>query len=128
MGIFSTIFGSSKVIETGLKLIDDIHYSDSEEAEDKRKEATLKTNAKIELLKAYAPFKLTQRYLAFAFSGIFLFIMINGVLGSLYGFILLENVNNARDFANEMWLGEIVIAIIGFYFSGGFVESFNRKK
>jgi len=115
-GILGTIFGSGKVIESGMKLIDDIHTSTEEEI-------VAKSKAKIDLLKAYEPFKLAQRYIAFAFTGIFIFILLNGVLGSLYGIVDMENVDRARNFADEMWLGQIMIAIVGFYFGGGFIES-----
>ena len=116
---FWNLFGGT-VIEKGFELIDDIHTSDEEEIKAKAK-------AKVDLLNGYAPFKIAQRYLAFMFTGVFIFIMLNGVLGALYGIVPLENVNNARDFANKMWLGEIMIAIITFYFGGGFIESKNRK-
>ena len=58
--------------------------------------------------------------------------MINGVLGSLYGVVDMDNVKRALDFANEMWLGQSMAIILSFYFGGGFVESFkgvgNGKK
>ena len=57
----------------------------------------------------------------------FIFIMLNGVLGALYGVINMENVNEAKAFANEMWLGEIMLAIVGFYFGGGLFESARKK-
>ncbi len=128
MGIISKMLGLDNVVEKGLKIIDDFHYSDGEEAEDKRKDRVAKTKAKIDLMNAYAPFKLAQRYLALMFTSVFLFIIINGVLGSLYGWIDIANVHAAKDFANEMWLGEIVIMIVTFYFGGGLVESTRRKK
>ena len=31
-------------------------------------------------------------------------------------------------FANEMWLGEIMITIVAFYFGGGLVESYKKKR
>ena len=127
MGIFSEIFGTGTVIEKGLELIDDAWTSDEEQAEIDAQAIERKAQSKIELLKAYAPFKLTQRVIAFAFTGVFLFIMVNGVLGSLYGWIDLEKVQNAMEFANKMWLGEIMIAIVTFYFGGGFAESIKRK-
>jgi hypothetical protein len=61
------------------------------------------------------------------FTAMFLFIMANGVVGALYGVIEMTNVEAAKQFAAEMWLGEIMLAIIGFYFGGGFADSINRK-
>jgi hypothetical protein len=119
-GILGKIFGSDKVIEGGFKLIDDLHTSTEEEIQAKAK-------AKTDLLSAYAPFKLAQRYLALMFTAMFLFIMANGVVGALYGVIEMTNVEAAKQFAAEMWLGEIMLAIIGFYFGGGFADSVKRK-
>jgi hypothetical protein len=103
-----------------MDLIDAIHTSDEEEINAKAK-------AKVDLLGAYAPFKIAQRYLAVMFTVVFLFIMLNGILGALYGVVDMKSVNEAKDFANDMWLGEIMLAIISFYFGGGFIESINRK-
>lgn len=114
------IFGADKVIEKGMELIDDAWTSDEEEIQAKAK-------AKVDLLGAYAPFKLAQRYIAFMFTAMFIFIMANGVIGSLYGWIDIANVQEAKEFANEMWLGEIMLAIVGFYFGGGFADSIKRK-
>jgi hypothetical protein len=128
MGILSTIFGSGKVIEKGLELIDEAWTSDEEAAENAAKVLEAKTNAKTALLTAYAPFKLAQRYIAFTFTLIFAFIMLNGVLGAMYGWISLDQVEEAKNFANKMYLGEIMLAIISFYFGGGFIESLKNKK
>lgn len=128
LGILKTIFGSGDVLKKGLDLIDEAWTSDEEAAENKVKLIESKTKAKTDLLSAYAPFKLAQRYIAFMFTFVFLFIMANGVVGALYGVVNMENVKEALDFANKMWLGEIMIAIVSFYFGGGFIESVNRKK
>ena len=121
LGILGKILGSDTVISKGLDLIDSMHTSTEEEI-------AAKTKAKTDLLGAYAPFKLAQRYLALMFTAMFIFIMANGVLGSLYGIVPLENVEEAKKFANEMWLGEIMLTIVGFYFGGGIIESAKGKK
>ena len=121
LGILGKILGSDDVISKGIQLIDDLHTSTEEEI-------VAKTKAKTDLLGAYAPFKLAQRYLALMFTAMFVFIMANGVVGSLYGIVPLENVEEAKRFANEMWLGEIMLTIVGFYFGGGVVESIKGKK
>ena len=127
MGILSNIFGTGEVVKKGLELIDEAWTSDEEKAENEVKIIEAKTNAKATLLNAYAPFKLAQRYLALMFSSVFLFIMMNGVLGALYGWVDMNAVQEAKRFANEMWLGEIMLTIIGFYFGGGLVESYKNK-
>lgn len=118
--ILGKIFGSGNVIQSGMELIDNLHTSTEEEI-------AAKAKAKADLLQAYAPFKLAQRYLALMFTVMFLFIMANGVVGALYGVIDMANVEEAKKFASEMWLGEIMLAIVGFYFGGGFADSINRK-
>lgn len=121
LSVLKNIFGSSDVIKSGIELIDSMHVSTTEEI-------NAKTNAKVALLQNFAPFKLTQRVIAVSFTSVFLFIMLNGVLGSLYGLIAMERVQAALDFANSMWLGEIMGLIVGWYFGGGFVESFKGLK
>ena len=131
MGILSTVgklFGSDKVIESGLDTLDKAFYTDQEKAKDSLELINQKTNAKVRLLEAYAPFKLAQRYIAFTFTFVFVFIMVNGVIGAMYGVIDVEDVKRAKEFANEMWLGEIMISIIGFYFGGGAVEGILSKR
>jgi hypothetical protein len=126
-GLLGKIFGSDKVIEKAGDLIDDVFYTDSEEAADKKEMAKFKADHRIKLMDAYAPFKVAQRFIAFGFVFVFLFIMLNGVLGALYGWVPMVNVNNARDFADKMWLGEIIVMIVSFYFGGGLAESIKRK-
>lgn len=126
--LFSKIFSSSGVVYKAGSLIDEAFYTDSEKAEDKKEMKKFKANHQIELMKAYEPFKLAQRFIAFSFTFVFLFIMMNGILGSLYGLIDMENVKAAKDFANEMWLGEIMLTITGFYFGGGLADSIKRRK
>lgn len=120
LGVITKILGSGDVIKKGLDLIDDMHTSSEEEIQAKSK-------AKVDLLSAYSPFKVAQRYLALIFTIVFVFIMLNGVVGALYGWIDMANVEEAKKFANEMWLGEIMLAIIGFYFGGGLFESAKKK-
>lgn len=121
LGVISKIFGSGDVISKGIQLIDDMHTSTEEEI-------AAKSKAKVDLLGAYAPFKLAQRYLALMFTAMFIFIMANGILGALYGIVPLENVEEAKKFANEMWLGEIMLTIVGFYFGSGAVEGIMDKR
>lgn len=120
LGIIAKILGSGDVVKQGLSLIDEMHTSTEEEV-------AVKSKAKTELLAAYAPFKLAQRYIALMFTAMFLFIMANGVVGALYGVIDMANVEAAKDFASSMWLGEIMLGIVGFYFGGGLAESVRKK-
>ena len=121
MGILSTLFGTGDVINKGMDLIDSLVTTTEEEI-------AAKSKARTDLLTAYAPFKIAQRVIAFSFTFMFLFIMANGVLGALYGVIDLEAVDRAKDYANEMWLGEIMLTIVGFYFGAGAFEGIMEKK
>jgi len=127
-GIFGRLFGTDTIVKKGMELLDDAFYTDAEKAEDKKEATKERTRAKVELLTAYAPFKLAQRYIAFAFTGVYIFIMLNGVLGSLYEVIDMQNVEQAKRFANEMYLGEIMLAIVGFYFGAGLANTIISKK
>jgi hypothetical protein len=127
-GFLKNIFGGSDIIKKGADLLDEAFYTDEEKAKDKEKLIQMKAEQKIKLLEAYHPFKVTQRILAIAFTFTFLFIVINGILGALYGLVDMNRVKEALDFANSVNLGWIVMAIVGFYFGGGFVESIGRVK
>jgi hypothetical protein len=63
--MFGNLFGTKEVIDGGISLIDNAFYTDQEKA-----------NMKIKLLKAYEPFKIAQRYLAFMFTGAFFIVLI----------------------------------------------------
>ena len=119
--VLAKILGSKDVIQQGMNLIDDMVVTTEEEV-------AAKSKAKTDLLAAYQPFKLAQRYIALMFTAMFLFIMANGVVGALYGVIDMANVEAAKDFASSMWLGEIMLGIVGFYFGGGLASSIKERK
>lgn len=118
MGILSTIFGSGDVIKKGLDLIDDMHTSTEEEINSKN-------NAKVNLLTAYAPFKIAQRYLAlmfaFTFLSSFVIVLIITLLGK-------ADADKVMLVISEFYVGEIMLTIIAFYFSGGFIEGVIEKR
>ena len=119
-GILAKIFGAGDVIQSGVDLIDSLHTSTEEEIQAKSK-------AKTDLLTAYAPFKIAQRYLAFMFTFTYLlafFICLVMVL-SAEAFTKLDVTN----LLGEFYIGEIMLTIIAFYFAGGAVEGVvNRVK
>jgi hypothetical protein len=117
MGILSKIFGSGEVISKGLELIDSFHTSDVEAIE-------AKTNAKKELLTAYAPFKLAQRYLALMFTFTFLGSFVGVLVASLTGY---ADVDIIRQVISEFYIGEIMLSIVLFYFGGGAFEGVINK-
>jgi len=119
MGILSTIFGGGDIIKAGFDLIDDMHTSEVESIE-------AKTKAKVDLMTAYAPFKIAQRYLAVMFGITFIssFILVLGLTLAGVG-----DIESVRKVLSEFYIGEIMLAIVMFYFGGGMAEGFlNARK
>jgi predicted metal-dependent phosphotriesterase family hydrolase len=117
MGILKTIFGSGDVISKGFDLIDDMHTSDTEMIE-------AKTKQKTDLLNAYAPFKIAQRYLAVMFG---LTYIVTYVLVMTMVFMG-RDVSDVKDVMAEFQIGWIMLTIIGFYFMGGAAEGVMNKR
>jgi hypothetical protein len=112
------ILGSDKVIEKGLDLIDSMHTSTEEEI-------AAKTKARIDLMNAYAPFKIAQRWLALMFGITF--------LGS-YVLVLVMTLTGSGDpdavtkIMDQFTINYAMLVILGFYFGSGAVEGFMEKK
>jgi len=113
ISILGKILGSGDVIKKGMDLIDDMHTSTEEEMVQKSK-------AKIDLLSAYAPFKLAQRYIALMFTAVFLsmFVLVLGMTLAGEG-----DIDAVKQVIGDFWIGEIMLMIVGFYFGGGLAES-----
>jgi len=112
------IFGSGNVIEKGLQLIDDMHTSSEEEIKAKSK-------AKAELLQAYAPFKIAQRYLAVMFAVTFLFSFLLVLSMVLLG---KGDIDAVKAVLGDFYIGEIMLTIVFFYFGGGAIEGAIKKR
>jgi hypothetical protein len=111
------MFGSGDVVKQGLSLIDDIHTSTEEEV-------AAKSKAKTDLLAAYAPFKLAQRYLALMFAFTFLLCFAITLSMTLAG---KGDIDGVKAILGDFWIGEIMLIIVGFYFGGGLAESVRKK-
>lgn len=113
MSLLGKIFGAGSIVKDGLQLIDNMHTSTQEEMQEKAK-------AKVALLTAYAPFKLAQRVIAFAFTAVY--------LSSFLFFMSVTVVKNGLDLTAmraiiaEFKIGEIMLLITLFYFGGGAAE------
>ena len=118
IGVIGKILGSEKVIKAGIDLIDDMHTSTEEEI-------AAKSKARIDLMNAYAPFKIAQRYLALMFGLTF--------LGS-YVLVLAMTISGQGDpeavtkVMEQFSINYAMLIILGFYFGGGAVEGFMEKK
>ena len=117
MGILSTIFGSGDVISKGMDLIDSFHTSDTEMIE-------AKTKAKTDLMTAYAPFKIAQRYLALMFGATYIttYVLVIGMV------FLGKDVTAVKGILSEFQIDWIMLSIVMFYFGGGLADSFMKKK
>lgn len=116
LATLGTILGSTGVIERGMKLIDDAWTTDAERTEARAK-------AKVELMKAYAPFKVAQRYLALMFGATYLTSYAAVIVMTLGGWGNPEAITAVMGEFNINWImGTIVL----FYFGGGLTESVGR--
>ena len=112
MGVLAKILGGSDIIKAGMELVDDMHTSTEEEI-------VAKSKARVDLMNAYAPFKVAQRLLALMFAGTFLICFVM-VLGMTLGGV--GSADDVRSILSEFWIGEIMLTIVGFYFGGGALE------
>lgn len=115
--ILAKILGSGDIVKQGMKLIDDMVVTSEEEI-------AAKSKARIDLMNAYAPFKLAQRYLALMFSFTFLscFAITLGMTLAGKG-----NIDGVKAILSDFWIGEIMLVIVSFYFGGGLAESITNK-
>tara|TARA_B110000977_G_scaffold125898_1_gene161073 strand:- start:211 stop:564 length:354 start_codon:yes stop_codon:yes gene_type:complete len=117
MGILNTIFGSGDVISKGMDLIDSFHTSDTEMIE-------VKTKAKTDLMTAYAPFKIAQRYLALMFTVTY----IASYVLVIVMMFLDKDTSAVKGIISEFQIDWIMLSIVMFYFGAGFTESVMKKK
>lgn len=120
-GLLGKIFGSERVIQSGIELIDSFHTSTEEAIE-------AKTKSKVALLEAYAPFKLAQRVIAFSFTFIYL-----SCFALVLGFTLTDQVADAekvKQVLEDFQIGYAMLIILAFYFGGGAAEGIlqNRQR
>lgn len=112
LGILGSILGNADVIKKGMDLIDDVHTSDEEMER-------VKAQTKIETMKAYAPFKVAQRYLALMFTATFLSSFVLVLVMTLLGE---TNIGEVKQVIDDFYIGEAMLTILAFYFSGGMIE------
>lgn len=118
MGWLGDIFKSGEIIDRSMDALDAIVYTDEEKA----KASITKAKIKIELLKAYEPFKITQRYLAIMFGTSYV-----GAWLIVFFVSFFTDVSDQIDFlTNSTHMGQAVIVILGFFFFGGSAESVGR--
>ena len=117
-GTIGKILGSGDVIKKGLDLIDDMHTSTEEEI-------AAKAKARIDLMNAYAPFKIAQRWLALMFGLTFIgsYFLVLGMTLTGQG-----DADAVTKVMEQFSINYAMLIILGFYFGGGAVEGFMEKK
>jgi tRNA isopentenyl-2-thiomethyl-A-37 hydroxylase MiaE len=118
LGALAKILGSGDVIKQGMSLIDNMVVTSEEEI-------AAKSKAKIDLMAAYAPFKIAQRYLALMFGATFLgsYMLVLGM--TITGRGDPDAVTKVMD---QFTINYAMLIILGFYFGGGVVDSLKAKK
>ena len=118
LGVIGKILGSDKVIEKGLDLIDGMHTSTEEEI-------AAKAKARIDLMNAYAPFKIAQRWLALMFGLTFIgsYFLVLGMTLTGQG-----DADAVTKVMEQFSINYAMLVILSFYFAGGAVEGFMEKK
>ena len=143
MGWWSTLFNSGDVVEKTTDAVinagDKLFYTDEEKADMKLQHAKFFPT----LLKAYHPFKIAQRILAIWFSFLFGISFFVGLAIESFNIyykwtalksgiaedkIILLDTAPLLNIVSAFSLATIVMIIVGFYFAGGAIESFNKKE
>ena len=117
MGILSALFGSKKVIDSGIDGIDAMFFTDEEQSK-----------AKMAFLKLYEPYKIAQRWLM-------VFVSVPYVLlWLLVGIIFIVDIfiDKSLDTSKIMLymngdMGTAFVSIVLFYFGGGAVEGVVKR-
>ena len=117
LAVLGKILGSGDVVKQGMKLIDDMHTSTEEEI-------AAKTKQRVEIMQAYAPFKLAQRFLAlmfgFTFLASYIIVMTLTIAGT-------GDPNAVTQVMEQFSINYAMMIILGFYFGAGALESFQNK-
>lgn len=113
MSIWSSLFGSDKVIDAGINSIDAMVFTDEE-----------KSNAKMTFLRLYEPYKIAQRWLMMYVSVPYM------AMWFIVGCIMIADIFTVEELNTDKLslflmgsdVGTAFVLIIAFYFGGGAVE------
>jgi len=140
MGILGNLFGTEKAVDNiidkdnGLltqvgNWVGGFNYTDEEKAEARTANNKAVMEFGLQRLKALEPFKVVQRILAFASTGLWAFVGVNVVaaiwIEALYPAIQVRDKMMA--FAMSDYVFWPVVVVFALYFSGGVVESIKGK-
>jgi len=110
MGIFSTLFGSKDIVKGVMNGIDKMVLTDEE-----------RTDAKMNFMKLYEPFKVAQRYIAVICCIPYVLGWFVTLCASFYIDVDIQLKILSGDMSN------IVLAIVAFYFLGGATEGVVKR-
>ena len=120
-GIFSPDV-VNKTVDAIVDSGDALFYTD----EEKSVAAQKAIDTKLKMLPLFEPFKIAQRYIAFGFT--LNFIVAFWVAVAFYAFGDKKLLDGFLIIVTTFQLGWIMLAIIGFYFGGGFADSMKKGK
>ena len=120
-GIFSPDI-VNKTVDAIVDSGDALFYTD----EEKSAAAQKAIDTKLKMLPLFEPFKIAQRYIAFGFT--LNFIVAFWVAVIFYAVGDKKLLDGFLIIVTTFQLGWIMLAIIGFYFGGGFADSMKKGK
>ena len=109
--MFGRIFGTSRYIHDELQAINNYDVPEID-----------KVQMRIDLFNYYTPFKLAQRYLAIFIT---LTYVLTLILTIAYHYIGLDYAG-VITIVGAFNLGMVMLAVVGFYFSGGAISAFKK--
>ncbi len=115
MSFLGKLFGSEKAIESASNAIDKMVFTDEE-----------KSDMKIELLKAYAPFKLAQRYFMLVVTVPYMLIWLSTGLSILFYDARAGEFTDIKDFIMNGDVIYLVLTMAAFYFGDTIAGKFKK--
>lgn len=118
MSVFKKIFGTKEIVDNSFKAIDKVFFTNEEKSENW-----------INTLKAYEPFKISQRLIALIVCAVYVGMwVLSGVLLVLSIWVSgLQDISIEIAQKNKETLNTPFSIIIGFYFMGGATEGIISK-
>lgn len=130
LGLLGKVFGSDAAIKKGFDLVDDIWTSDQEEI-------AARADAKSKVMLSYAPFKISQRVIAWSVTGVVLLCFLTAFGITVWDFFTAGQITNDDNedivdvltkLLDSFKLGWAFTLIILFYFGGGMAEGIIERR
>lgn len=125
--IFSKLFASDKVVDSGISLIDKAFYTDEEKAEDKRRASDRKDQLLIDWIEASKGSNIARRFIAVLVTFLWVFLFVFGWAVSQYAIwsekLTIEKLKLIQE-ANAPYLEQAtgaMMLVLGFYFAAPFM-------